>query len=95
MKKYFRIIIVFAMIVISYFIGKRREICICNDPNISEIHVINPKYAKSYEPDFQTFLSHILRDYLKKIKKPYTINKINKVILLIEKKQNLKITSRK
>ncbi len=89
MKKLFLSVALLIIIAAAFWAGRKTATCTLDAGHINEIHFVDPKYIRMGEPTFQSFMANIMQDSLRKIKPPFTIQKINLLIDEIGRKTRL------
>jgi len=88
-KRLFYAIILIVVALLAFWAGKNVSKSSCTTSN-NEIHFIDPKYITGSEFSFQTLMANVVQDSLKRLKPPFTSEKLNALISSIEEKQRLK-----
>lgn len=77
-------------VITFYFLGTVVSNRSCSINKINEVHFERDRQGALSEPTFQTLLAYKLKDTLKTVKQPYTMEGINSAINGVEKVTNLK-----
>ena len=89
-KRLFPAVILIVTASLAFWAGKNVSESNCTKSINEDSFLVDPKYLHGSEFSFQALMANVIQDSLKKLKPPFTSEKLNALIGSIEEKQRLK-----